>query len=142
MPRAIIIVDHGSRRDEANRMLDVLADQVRQITADCVYVAHMEIAEPTITEAFDAAVADGADFVFVFPYFLSPGQHSRGDIPRMAADAAARHPGIEYHCSGPVGLDPIMAELILNRIQRCERNEWSCIDCPDSGICMRQNHGQ
>jgi sirohydrochlorin ferrochelatase len=135
MSRAIIIADHGSRREEAKRMLDALADQLRAQSDARVYAAHMEIVEPTIAQAFDAAVADGADFVFIFPCFLTPGRHSREDIPKLCAEAAARHPDIRYHCSGPVGLDPLLAQLILNRVQHCERNGWTCIDCPDAGIC-------
>ncbi len=115
MKRAIIIVDHGSIRDAANRMLDDVAAMVRQQTTDRVYPAHMELAEPTVQQAFDAAVADGADFIFIFPYFLSPGRHSSEDIPRLCAEAAARHPQIRWQCSDPIGLDRIMADLILHR---------------------------
>jgi sirohydrochlorin ferrochelatase len=61
MSRAIIIVDHGSRRDAANRMLEDVAGVLRGMTADRVYASHMELAEPTIAQAFNAAVADGAD---------------------------------------------------------------------------------
>jgi sirohydrochlorin ferrochelatase len=135
--RAIIIVDHGSRRAAANRMLDVVADQVRGLTAEPVYAAHMELAEPSIGQAFDAAVADGAGFVFIFPYFLSPGRHSREDIPRMCAEAAARHPGVRWHCSGPIGLDPMMAELVLRRVQQCDESGYTCDDCPSEGFCRR-----
>jgi sirohydrochlorin ferrochelatase len=117
MPRAIIIVDHGSRREAANQMLDQVAALVQAQTSDRVYAAHMELAEPTIAQAFDRAVAEGAEFVFVFPYFLSPGRHSREDIPRMCAEAATRHPGVRWHCSGPIGLDAIMADLILQRVR-------------------------
>ena len=135
MRRAIIIVDHGSTREAANRMLDDMATLLRQRTADPIYPAHMELAEPTIGQAFDAATAEGADFVFVFPYFLSPGRHSREDIPRMCTQAAARHPGVNWHCSGPIGLDPLMAELILRRVGECEANGLLCEQCPDQGIC-------
>jgi sirohydrochlorin ferrochelatase len=135
MKRAILIVDHGSTREAANHMLEDLADLLRQRTSDPVYPAHMELAEPTIARAFDRAVADGADFVFVFPYFLSPGRHSREDIPRMCAQAAARHPGVRWHCSGPIGLDPLMADLILHRVRACEEHGLSCQECPDQRFC-------
>ena len=114
--RAIILVDHGSLRDAANRMLDDLAAVVQSRTSNRVYPAHMELAEPTIAQAFDRAVAEGAEFIFIFPYFLSPGRHSREDIPRLCAEAAARHPQVRWHCSGPIGLDPIMVDLILHRV--------------------------
>src|SRR5687768_7594592 len=113
MKRAIIIVDHGSIRSAANEMLEDLAAMLRAETSDRVYTAHMELAAPTLEQAFDAAAAGGADFIFVFPYFLAPGRHSREDIPRMCAEAAARHPNLQWHCSGPIGLDRIMVDLIL-----------------------------
>ncbi len=132
MVRAIIIVDHGSRAARANEMLDALADVLRARTTDRVYAAHMELAEPTLGQAFDHAVADGADFIFVFPYFLSPGRHSREDIPRLCAEAAARHPRARWHCSGPVGLDHMMADLILHRVAHCEQSNYQCDNCPES----------
>ncbi|GMU24873.1 MAG: hypothetical protein AMXMBFR13_49440 [Phycisphaerae bacterium] len=135
MKRALIIVDHGSTRDAANRMLEDVAALLRERTADAVYAAHMELAEPTIAQAFDTAVADGAESVFVFPYFLSPGRHSREDIPRLCAQAAARHPQVRWHCSGPIGLDPIMADLILHRVRQCEQNALQCENCPDHALC-------
>ncbi len=138
MTRAILIVDHGSRRDAANRMLETVAEQLRARTAERVYPAHMELVEPTIAQAFDLAVADGADFVFIFPYFLSPGRHSREDIPRLCAAAAARHPAVRYHCSGPIGLDPMMADLILRRVQQCDESGYACDDCPSERVCRRQ----
>jgi len=120
MNRAIIIVDHGSIRSAANEMLEDLAALLRAETSDHVYTAHMELAKPTLEDAFDAAVRDGADFIFVFPYFLAPGRHSREDIPQMCREAAAKHSGIRWHCSGPIGLDRIMVDLILQRVQQME----------------------
>ncbi len=142
MPRAIILVDHGSRREAANRMLDEIATLLRTLTTDRVYVAHMELAEPTVSQAFAAAVADGADDVFVFPYFLSPGRHSREDIPRLCAEAAHAHPGLRWHCTGPIGLDPLMAQLVLRRIEHCERSGYSCNACPDRRICEPSARGE
>jgi sirohydrochlorin ferrochelatase len=122
--RALILVDHGSSLAEANQVLEDVAAMVRGLTTDAVYTAHMELAAPTIAEAFDAAVAAGADHVFVFPYFLVPGRHSRQDIPRMCAEAAARHPGVRWHCGGPIGLDPALGELIVHRVEQCPPDEY------------------
>ncbi len=135
MARAIIIVDHGSRVARANKMLESLAGLIAAMTDDRVYAAHMELAEPTLEQAFDHAAADGADFIFVFPYFLSPGRHSREDIPRLCIAAASRHPGIRWHCAGPVGLDHKMAELILHRVEHCENSGYRCEQCPENQSC-------
>lgn len=135
MKRAIIIVDHGSKREAANRMLEDMADLLRKQTSDRVYAAHMDLAAPSVEEAFDMAVADGADFVFIFPYFLSPGRHSREDIPWMCAEAARKHPHVTWHCSGPVGLDPVMADLILGRVKRCQELGMKCETCVNVQAC-------
>ncbi len=135
MPRALIIVDHGSTRAAANRLLEELAQQVQQLTTDAVYPAHMELAGPTLDEAFDAAVAGGADFIYVFPYFLAPGRHSQEDIPRLCEAAAGRHPGIRWHVSAPIGLDGMLAQLIVHRMRRCAQYHYSCEDCPQAARC-------
>jgi sirohydrochlorin ferrochelatase len=135
MSRALIIIDHGSQRNEANVMLKSMAELLRTMTADRVYAAHMELASPTLAEAFEQAVREGANDLFVFPYFLSPGRHSREDIPRMCAEAASQHPGVRWHCSGPIGLDRMMAELVLERVKRCEEHDFRCDQCPESLTC-------
>ena len=124
MKRAIIIVDHGSRVAEANRVLEELADLLRTLTPDRVYPAHMELAEPSIGQAFAAAARDGADHVFVFPYFLTPGRHSVDDIPRMCAEAAAGFPTLKYHCADPIGLERQLAELIVHRVEACPEQAY------------------
>ena len=135
MKRALIIVDHGSRLEDANAMLGDVAGLLGSMTTVKVYAAHMDLAEPTIGQAFDQAVADGAQHIFIFPYFLSPGRHSREDIPRMCAEAAAKHPSVEWHCSGPFGPDPMLGDLILRRMGECETNAYECSRCPKRMIC-------
>src|SRR4051794_10207085 len=91
----LVIVDHGSKKAAANDMLlDVAAMFKRVSGTPIVEPAHMELAEPTIAQAFDKCVAQGATFVIVHPYFLSPGRHSTTDIPILTAQAATRHQGV------------------------------------------------
>ncbi len=115
--RGIILVDHGSRRAEANALLlDVAAVlQVRAPDA-IVHTAHMDIAPPTIADAFAACVKDGAADVIVHPYFLAPGRHAMTDIPAQAAAAAADYPDVPCRVSPPLGLHPAMADVILERV--------------------------
>ena len=65
-------------------MLDQEAERLRQRRPDwIVHFAHMELAAPTLEQAFDACVSDGAREIVVHPYFLAPGRHSTDDIPRL-----------------------------------------------------------
>ena len=59
---AMILVDHGSRRDEANRVVEEIAAQIRQDEQySFVAVAHMELVEPTLGEAFKRCAEWGAE---------------------------------------------------------------------------------
>ena len=95
----VILVDHGSRRDESNAMLlDVVRNFADATGFSIVEPAHMELAEPSIATAFTRCIERGASSVVVFPYFLLPGRHWNDDIPRLAAEAggvvgARRRPG-------------------------------------------------
>ena len=93
---AVILVDHGSKIDQSNRLLEeIVAAYRRHSEGAIVEPAHMELAEPSIATAFDRCAEQGAEWVIVMPYFLGPGRHSSQDIPRLTAAAAAAHPGIE-----------------------------------------------
>lgn len=112
-----MLVDHGSREAEANALLEGLAARLRErLPGRTVQAAHMEISAPTIAEAVDACVAAGAREIVVVPFFLSPGRHVREDVPRLAAEAAARHRGVSVRIAGPVGLHPAMLEILLERV--------------------------
>lgn len=126
----LVLVDHGSTRQAANDMMyDVAAMFSRVSGASIVEPAHMELAEPTIEQAFSACVARGATLVIVHPYFLSPGRHSTTDIPRMVAEAARQHPGVRYHVTQPLGLDDRLGEVILQRIRHCLDCDLTCDYC-------------
>jgi sirohydrochlorin ferrochelatase len=115
--KAILLVDHGSVRREANEMLVDMAQLVQRMTGSDVIVrhAHMELAEPTIAEGFANCVEAGANEVIVFPYMLSPGRHSTTDIPRMVSEAAANHPGVTFSVTPPFGIEEKLGEIILTR---------------------------
>src|ERR1700748_1653969 len=116
----IILVDHGSRREESNALLlDVVRDFATNSGYEIVEPAHMELAEPSIATAFARCVERGATTVVVFPYFLLPGRHWNEDIPRLTASAAASHPGVRYLVTAPFGMHPLMAEVMQQRISHC-----------------------
>jgi sirohydrochlorin ferrochelatase len=124
--QALLLIDHGSIRDDANDLLPKVARMVKELSDfEIVCYAHMELAEPTIQQGFDACVAAGADDVIVHPYFLGPGRHSASDIPRMAAQAAAGHPGVSYRITEPLGLDAKIGQLIIERVQQSAGREQS-----------------
>lgn len=117
---AVIVVDHGSRRDESNKLLLDVVRAYREHTGwKIVEPAHMELAEPSIATAFGRCVEQGAELVIVFPYFLAPGKHWNEDIPRLAAEAARPYLQVKYMVTEPLGLHPLMLQIIDERISAC-----------------------
>jgi sirohydrochlorin ferrochelatase len=113
----IILVDHGSRRAESNSMLPQVANQLKADTGwSIVEPAHMEIAEPTIEQAFDRCVEQGAELIVVHPFFVGPGRHSTEHIPEIVEQAASRHNEIDYRITPPLGPDSLLIEIVKQRV--------------------------
>ncbi|MEM7311539.1 MAG: CbiX/SirB N-terminal domain-containing protein [Planctomycetota bacterium] len=128
----IVVVDHGSRRAESNALLlEVVAHYEQQSPFSIIEPAHMELAEPSLGDAFDRCVERGASMVVVHPYFLLPGRHWNGDIPQLAAEAAERHPGVRYLVTAPLGLHPLMAKVMQARIEQCLQHAVGDLDACD-----------
>lgn len=139
----VIIVDHGSRRQESNCMLDAFVDMYKKKTGHpIVEPAHMELAQPTIKEAFDSCVNQGAARVIISPYFLSPGRHWKQDIPSLAAEAAKEHPGVPYIVTAPLGLHELMVNVLEDRIKYClshvAGDSAECEICSGTGQCQQR----
>jgi sirohydrochlorin ferrochelatase len=115
--KGILIVDHGSRKHEANDMLRCMSNLLQAMAGPDVIVryAHMEIAKPDVASGFADCVGGGATDVIVFPYMLSPGRHSTADIPRMVAEAARAFPHVTFSVTPAFGVHEKLAEIILDR---------------------------
>jgi sirohydrochlorin ferrochelatase len=115
--RAILLIDHGSVKAEANHMLDCVANMLQSMVGPSVIVraALMELAEPLIPRGVDACVEAGATDLVVFPYMLSPGKHSTRDIPRIVAEATRNYPGLHVRVTPAFGVHAKLAEVIAER---------------------------
>ena len=137
----VIIVDHGSRRKESNLMLNEFVAMFRQRTKyPIVEPAHMELAEPSIRDAFNLCVQRGARRVIVSPFFLSPGRHWNQDIPSLTAEAAKEHPGVSYIITAPLGLHELLVDVVNDRIKHCLNHiagkADECSVCAGTGKCQ------
>ena len=122
MKRAILLVDHGSRRAEANALLENVADQIRKRAAESIVeIAHLEIAEPGIGEGIETCVGKGATDIIVHPFFLGPGRHTSEDIPAQVEGAAQRHPNVRIRISEPLGSHAALIDVILDRVSDADR---------------------
>jgi uroporphyrin-III C-methyltransferase len=124
MKQGILVVGHGSRRAEAN---DDIRNAARKIQEqghfEMVEAAFLEIEEPDIAAGVTRLIEQGAGHIIVHPYFLSPGRHTRGDIP-VEVEAAAQHFGVTYQITEPLAAHPSVIEASVDRISITQRDNF------------------
>ncbi len=117
MSSGLLLIGHGSRREDANDVLRAVASRLAErLPSYVVQPAFLEIGAPTIGEGYDSLAAAGCTEVVVVPYFLYPGNHTSRDIPEQVAAAAARHQSTTARITQSLDLDDRLVDLVLTRI--------------------------
>jgi sirohydrochlorin ferrochelatase len=117
--KALVLVAHGSRRQASNEEVTALSELVSNRMADdfpIIEAGFLELAEPSIFNAIDRCVQQGATDISVLPYFLSAGRHVQHDVPAEINNAKAIHPGIPMLLLPHIGGSPQMIELIRGSV--------------------------
>ncbi len=116
--RAALLIAHGSRRAEANADLYRLAERIAATGEyGIVDVGFLELTEPSILAGGRACVARGANSVRMLPYFLSAGVHVTDDLVDARTELASEFPGVEFTLCPPLGLHPLMTQIVLERLR-------------------------
>lgn len=113
---ALLLMAHGSPYPESNAPIAAVADRARALAAyRRVQVCFLDLNEPAIDTAIDAAVADGATAVAAMPYFLQLGGHVAEDLPQIIAAAQRRHQETRIVLTPHLGYDPLLVQVIADR---------------------------
>ena len=119
-----LLIAHGSRNPRSALAHAQLCESVQAASSALlgapmiVRPAYLEITSPSISEAIDEAIAQGAGSIRLLPHFLGPGNHVLVDIPALAEEARRRHPGIHIELAEHLGADPALVELLARRVIR------------------------
>jgi sirohydrochlorin cobaltochelatase len=97
----IVLFAHGSREPEWARPFERIAARLH--SEFLVELAYLERMKPTLDEAVALLASKGARRVRIVPVFLGAGGHVREDLPKLAAGARARHPGVEIVLEQTIG---------------------------------------
>ena len=123
-PTALLLLAHGSPRAGANRDVERVADDLRAAGRfGIVRTGYLDCDQPDIPTAADACVTDGARAVLAAPFFLHTGRHVALDIPALLAEAAGRHPAVDFRMARFLGSAPEIAQLLLLRARSSTRGQ-------------------
>lgn len=115
--RALLVVAHGSRREQSNEEVRNIASSLRDHAEgdyEHVACAFLELAEPSIPDGIEQCISAGAREVVVLPYFLSAGRHVAKDIPAEVAGKQEEHPEIAITIAPYLGASAGIVELMLD----------------------------
>ena len=118
MEQAVILLGHGSIREQANtevrNMWRMVAQQLPNLSVSGSFV---EVAEPTLEQEIARLAEAGAKRIGIVPMFLTRGNHLSNGIPKILEAMEQRYPHIKIDLTQHLGIDPLLAEIIKNRLR-------------------------
>jgi sirohydrochlorin ferrochelatase len=120
MKTALLLIAHGSRRDEANADLERAAEGLRRRGREIVVASYLELAAPDVAAGGARCVELGAKRVLLMPYFLSAGVHVRRDLTAAREVLVQRFPGVEFLLAEPLGPHPLLLDVVEARAREAQ----------------------
>lgn len=105
--KGILLFAHGARDPEWARPFERIRDRVRASRPEFpIALAYLDIMSPTLEEAVDSLVQEGASSITVFPLFMAQGGHLKQDLPRMLEAIRSSHPHVPLSLQTSIGEVP------------------------------------
>ena len=118
MKKAVILLGHGSIREQANVEVRVMWKMMQEQLPELdIRGSFVEVAEPTLEQTIDQAVSEGIERIVIVPMFLTRGNHLSNGIPRILEGVRQKYPEIQIDLTQHLGVDPLLAEIIKNRLR-------------------------
>lgn len=126
----ILLVGHGSREQPGNDEFLRFCEMVRpHLGPERVETCFIELATPLVPESLDRCVALGATRVIVLPVILLAAGHVKVELPHELDEAKERHPGVQFLYGRHIGLDPLVMEIVNERLAEVEQHAaWPAED--------------
>jgi sirohydrochlorin cobaltochelatase len=113
--RGIVLFAHGSRDPLWHKPVEAVALAVRHKEPGAlVACAYLEWSTPTLEEACQSLIAQGAQEISILPLFLGVGKHARQDLPELVAQMTARWPNIAFQLQAAVGENARLVALLAD----------------------------
>lgn len=118
MQAGIILLGHGSRREEANEEIRQIAAMIKQAHPESLYeTAFLSFGEPDLTEVVEKMIQEGIDKIIVMPLFLVTGNHITRDIPSKLLLQKTTHPEVKFVLAKHFGPHHGIVDIVEERIQ-------------------------
>jgi len=124
MQEGVILLGHGSRREEANEEIRQIAKLVQEADKDRIYeVAFLSLSHPHLEGVLEILIKAGCEKIIVMPMFLVTGSHINRDIPEKISLQKAAYPNIELVLAKHFGLHSGIIDIIKDRIKEASMGD-------------------
>lgn len=114
----LVLIAHGSRKPGWRAPFEeLLADLRREVGAERVHLAYMQLAEPSLESVVKDVAARGVGAIRILPLLISAGSHADGDIPAEVAALRQRYPAIAMEILPPIGSHPRFKALLRELVK-------------------------
>lgn len=113
--KAILLVAHGSRREQSNEEVRLLADKLKSRSGEqfpVIHAAFLELANPLIPDGLQKCIEAGASNITVLPYFLNSGRHVAKDIPEIV-EAFRKTTSVDITIASHLGASEMMLDVLV-----------------------------
>lgn len=119
MQEGIIILGHGSRREDANEEIKELTAKLAKENPQTKYQeAYWQFGHPSLADAIERLInQDEIEKIIVMPMFLTVGNHMYKDIPDEILRLKTIYPGVKFAFAGHLGADRRIVEIAQDRIK-------------------------
>lgn len=120
MKIGVLLVLHGSRVNEWKDVAIKYKDLLKRYF-DLVEYGFIEFNEPTLKEATDLLLSQGAEEIVAVPLLFAAGAHFYRDIPRLIGidekgEINVNGKKIRVKIAKPIGVDERVAEILAERV--------------------------
>lgn len=115
---ATVFISHGSRNEQGNKLFVSFIEKVIAKGAfKNASFGYLENASPSIFEAVESSIMQGAAEVTVVPVLLLPGMHANEDIPAELERVKQKYPKVKIFYGKPLGENETALEIIGDRLK-------------------------
>ncbi|MED1489921.1 sirohydrochlorin chelatase [Bacillus smithii] len=116
--KAVLYICHGSRvKKGCEQAIEFVRQVQKEISIPIQEIAFLELARPTIKDAFLRCIEKGADEVYVIPILLFAAGHVKTDIPKILLQLQVSYPSVTILYGEPIGVHKSVSEILKNRIK-------------------------
>ncbi len=113
----IIIAIYGQEHKNKNN-LKILFEMLKSHISpqNILRIGYLNYQKPSLKDAIDLCIKDGADSIIIFPYFLDMTDENSKVIIQTMEESVKSHPEVRIICTEPLGIHEKIVQVIVERI--------------------------